>query len=1665
MRATGFDLEEVIYAAGETVVAKATHEGARVVLKFHDNPRPAPELLARWRHEYATLTTIRSPLVVRALALKESERGLVLVLENFESINLAQLIARDQLDLADRLSLAISLARGIGAVHEHQFIHGDIAPKNVLVNPASLDLKICDFGLASRIDVQPRRSDGTMMVGTLEYMSPEQTGRTNLDVDYRSDFYSLGATLYELFAGRVPFLAQDPMSLLHAQLASLPVPLHELDTTIPEPLSAIVQKLLAKHPDDRYQSSFGLIQDLETCAESWRKSGRIERFSLARHDVPEHFCIAQKLYGRQDECARVLSAFKRAVANASVEFLLIGGYSGIGKTALVNELHRPVLSRRGYLLRGKCDQYNHNQPYIALRQAFGQMLQTLLQEGAERRQFWKVRLTDALGANLAAISDIVPELSQLVGKPLPLPPLPAAESEQRFHIAFAQFVLALSPRSHPLLLFLDDLQWADVPTLRLLEHLARSDGEQSVLLVGAYRDNEVNAGDPLDITLRAIERTMRIDRLHLGALTSGDVRQLIADTLHSTPESVAELSDLCVEKTRGNPFFLSQFLRSLYELGDICYDRGKGAWNWNLPRIRQRGMTDNVVDLLLTKLGSLPDETQDLLARAAHLGSRFDQRDLMAIGQCDAPTVAERLWPALQAGLVMPLNDDYKYAQSPERLQDARYRFLHDRVQQAAHELVSEDKRAELRLHCGRSLLATSNELELEARLFVILESLNDAIELIVDGAERRQLLELNLRGGIRAKASSAFAAAFTMLSHAARLLPTDAWQSMPETALQVHRHRAEAEYLSGDFDRAEERLAALIAQAPGVAAKVTLCLTQVEQMHIRGHFSAAFDVLCDALALLGHDFPRTEEAAGACFTTEFIAIDARLENLTEADLVARPEMTDSERLLEMQLYFGLAYATYQINRGLSYVLGACRMVRTTLDHGNCDLSSIAYVTYETAMAAMGKPYPAVFAMGKLARRLAELRDNPYFRLSVYQYFAAFYQHWCDPLRDTLAHLELGLDMGRAGINPLAAGYCALLRPVNAFIAGQSLEDVEMEAQQGLAFLQRSRQPATEVMLRCAVLQPIAAMRGRSVAIQSFDTADVRIGTLLADDLTTPSIGLAFYAFAMTRHAYIFDLPNEWRSASVRLAMIGALLPDSPALVEASFFRALGLLRFDAGNDGALEEVEALLGKFESWATHCPANFEHKALMIRGELMRVHGDAQGAMDVFARAIDAAGESGFAHMEALSNELYALYWQANQQRQLAGNFIREAYYHYQRWGASAKCRQIEARWPHMLFRAVELRRFSAGSTGSYGAISSSVGTLDLHSLLKASRSLSQEVNIESLLQKLLGIVLENAGAEFGAIISCDEEALVVEALGQFGEGRMTEYSRLCRSISDLRNEPPQLPLELIEHAHLTRSLLVLNNPVDDVRFSASAYFELRKPKSALVLPVLIQSRLIGLLYAENGLLEGAFTERHVKTLELLGAQAAISLVNARHVEQLERKVAERTDELRRMSMKDGLTGIANRRSFDERLAGEWRRAQRTGKPVSLMMIDIDHFKLYNDHYGHIEGDRCIRAVAQSLEGVINRGTDLVARYGGEEFAAILPDTDRDAAGWLAAACIRAIGDLALPHAKSGAGPFVSVSIGTHTAIAEGDSESLLSQADRALYDAKRGGRNCWRAFTP
>jgi diguanylate cyclase (GGDEF)-like protein len=647
-----------------------------------------------------------------------------------------------------------------------------------------------------------------------------------------------------------------------------------------------------------------------------------------------------------------------------------------------------------------------------------------------------------------------------------------------------------------------------------------------------------------------------------------------------------------------------------------------------------------------------------------------------------------------------------------------------------------------------------------------------------------------------------------------------------------------------------------------------------------------------------------------------------------------------------------------------------------------------------------------------------------------------------------------------------------LLRAVNKFVQGAALDGLHLECERGLKILEQSHQPRTAAMLHYGVLLPLQALRGQTIAPGSFDTATDSASAYFAGDYTTPSIPLALYHAAKVRHAYLLGDAEQWRASAAQRAMVSACLPDSPSWVEASFYLALGLLRTEfnepSGAASQRAQAESLLMDFQTWAHDGPWNFRHKALLVEAELERVRGHEDAAMDLYAKAIDAAAEAGFPGCEALANELYARFWLERGQKQLSSNFVRDAYYHYRRWGAEVKCRQLEADWPGVSFKVLERPRTDVGQSRSHRSVSEHTDALDLHSLLKTTQFLAKEIQLESLLPKMLDVLLENAGAEHGAILLDDEGRLIVEVAGGLSDGRRFDCQLVSRPLEDLASgDRPALPTALIEYVQLTRTTLLLNDPPPQPRFGNNPNLQQRQPKSVLCLPVHTQGKLVALVYLENNLMEHAFTSKHQQTLELLSSQAAISLVNARLYESLERKVLARTEELRLMSMKDGLTGIANRRSFDERLAVELRRGLRNQAPLSLLMVDIDHFKQYNDLHGHFQGDDCIRAVAANLAALVSRAGDLVARYGGEEFAILLPETDAEAAVQVAQACMDAVDGLALPHGSSPAGTHVGLSIGVCTLVVTPDTSpaTLITRADQALYQAKRDGRHRWVRYVP
>jgi AAA ATPase domain/Protein kinase domain len=549
------------------------------------------------------------------------------------------------------------------------------------------EIRLTGFGIASRL-VRERQAPEApeTIAGTLAYMAPEQTGRMNRSIDSRSDLYALGITLYQMLTGQLPFTASDPMGWVHCHIARRPAAPCERLKEVPGAVSAIIMKLLAKTAEERYQTAAGLESDLRHCLAAWEAHQRIDDFPLGEHDTPDRLLIPEKLYGRPREVETLLAAFDRIVKSGGPELVLVSGYSGIGKSAVVNELQKALVPPRGLFAAGKFDQYKRDIPYATLAQAFQSLVRLLLGKSDAELGSWRNALLEALGPNGQLMIELVPELKLIIGDQPPVSELPPQHARRRFLLVFRRFIGVFARPEHPLALFLDDLQWLDAATLDLVENLLTRSDLPNLLLIGAYRDNDVDATHPLRRKLDAIKSAGgRVKEITLAPLAREHLTQLIAEALRCASAHAAPLAQLLHEKTGGNPFFAIQFLYALAEEGLLTFDHGAMCWSWDPHCIHAKRYTDNVVNLMVGKLNRLPAETQTALQLLACLGNTAKIVVLSIVLEVSAEQAHAALWEAIRQELIEPL--------------EGSYRFMHDRVQEAAYSLIPEERRPGAHLH------------------------------------------------------------------------------------------------------------------------------------------------------------------------------------------------------------------------------------------------------------------------------------------------------------------------------------------------------------------------------------------------------------------------------------------------------------------------------------------------------------------------------------------------------------------------------------------------------------------------------------------------------------------------------------------------------------------------------------------------------------------------------------------------------------------------------------------------------------------------------------------------------------------------------------------------------------------------------------------------------
>jgi PAS domain S-box-containing protein len=1472
----------------------------------------ARESLDRLEHEYALKAVLDRDWAARPVALAMRDDRMTLVLEDPGGEPLDRLLGRP-LGVTQFLRIAIPLAAALRQMHERDLVHKDIKPANVLVDVPSGRVWLTGFGIASRLPREHRVPEPPEVIaGTLAYMAPEQTGRMNRSVDSRSDLYALGVTFYEMLTGTLPFSAADPMEWVHCHIARQALPPDERVAGIPGPLSAMVMKLLAKTAEDRYQTAAGVEADLRRCLAAWESFGLIEPFSLGTQDASDRLMIPERLYGREREIDALLASFERVVATGTPELVLVSGYSGIGKSSVVHELHKVLVPPRGLFASGKFDQYKRDIPYTTLAQAFQGLVRPLLGQREAELCRWRESLQEALGPNGALIVGLVPELELVIGKQPPVPDLPPQEAQSRFQMVFRRFLGVFARKEHPLALFLDDLQWLDAATLDLLERLVTHSEVRNLLVVGAYRDNEVGPAHPLLRTLEAVrEAGSRVQEIVLAPLGLDDVSRLVADALHCEPERARPLAQLVQEKTGGNPFFAIQFFTALTEEGLLTFDPAARGWQWNMDRIRAKNYTDNVVEFMTGKLKRFSATTQEALKQLACLGNVAEIATLTMVHAEAEEAMHAALWEAVHAGLVFH--------------QEGAYKFLHDRIQQAAYSLIPESQRAEVHLRIGRALLAGMTADELAEHLFDVANQLNRGAAKLVDGDEKTQVAAIDLRAGRKAKASAAYASARVYLAAGMALLDETYWASHYELMFSLRLECAECEFLTGELDRAEQLVAELLQRG---ASKIDLAAVYDLKilLHIvKSKNAQAVDSALACLKLFGIDIPA--HPSWEQVQAEYEMVWRNLEGRPIEDLIDLPLMEDPELQAVTRLLCALSNSAYVTDRNL-FCLELCRTLNLSMRHGVNGASAHACGYLGFSLGPAFQRYPEGFRLAKLGCDLVEKHGFLSYRAKVQDAtgIAAF---WTQPMATAIDFIRASLrtSIGTGDLTYACYGMYHIV--ILLLLRNDPLDAVWRESEIALDFVHKSKFRDMEDII-VPQQRFIAAMQGRTASLSTFNDAQFDEAAfeaqLTGDRMPTMN---CWYWIVKAKARF---LSSDHAEALVAADKAKALLWSSTAhfpLIDYFYYAALTLtaLYQNAPADaqsGWRERLTSYQEQLREWAENYPPTFRDKHALVSAEIARIEGRELDAERLFEVAIRSAREHGFVQNEGLAHELAARFYAARGFETIAHAYLRNAKSCYLRWGAEGKVRQLEKAHP-------QLRENQAppSSTATFGA---AVEQLDIGAVVKASQAISREIVLDRLIETLMTIALEHAGAERGLLVLLRGDALQIEAEAQ------TDLKTVGVTLRQDMVTPAELPESILHTVVRTRQSVILDDASAQNPFSADEYIRQKRTRSVLCLPLVKQAKLIGMLYLENNLASHVFTPARILLLNLLSSQAAISLENARLYAELieENRDRERAEEALRAS------------------EGRWRSLFENA-PVGIALLGSDgHFVAANPAYQEMVG---------------------------------------------------------------------------------------------------------------
>ncbi|MCD6586046.1 MAG: AAA family ATPase [Desulfobacteraceae bacterium] len=1490
--------------------ARHIQSASKVKIHFLPVKEQSKDLYEDIYQYFQPLKKIMSHHIAHVYAIEKisdaSTSGIAFTLEEFAGISLKEYLAKNGPFNSDQLiPIAIQIVTAINDLHKVGLPHNGLMSANIAIAPAKSHICIHDFAFGMYSIISPAalipENSGQVSIANehLPYISPEQTGRMNCEIDYRTDFYSLGIIFYELLTGTPPFIGSTPMELIHAHMAKNPEIPQQIQEKIGGPLSDIIMKLLSKSPDQRYQSAYGIKADLLYCLKQSHSGAPFPPFQIARHDVSEQFRFPEKIYGREVEMAMLIDEFNRVKEN-NIGISMIAGYSGIGKSRVVEEIQKYVVKKGGHFISGQYEQLQQDIPYSGLIQAFQEIIKQILTKPVDQIDDWRHKLIDALGSNARVVVDVLPEIEFIIGKHPPVTELSPKDARNRFHMVFEKFLQVLASKEHPLTLFIDNMQWTDAAGLKLMESFFTGTRTRNFYFIGAYRNTEISSTHPLFDSIELIKHTgMPVQTITLKPINEADICHLLSDTLQAGIDQVKLLAQIILDKTRGNPFFIKQFLETMNKEGFFAYDYENGRWQWDIEQITAQRITDNVVDFIAAKVSKLGNSSRNTLQLASCIGDSFSLPLLSLIAAKPARTVTSDLREAIALGLIMPKGDAYQRmeksltkSQDQNNLRtdnpttplnpsgDITFEFLHDKVRQAIYAQVPDVKKNTIHLQIGNLILKNTNLKDLPSRIFPIVHHFNQGKNQLGKNTDVRQLARLNLMAGKRAKDAAAYCQALSYLKTGEKFLTDNTWIENYTLIFDIKKHRMECEYLLHNFDNAEKLFQILLKRADSDEDKAAMYNQKMIMLASLAKHEDALKIGASGLRLLGVRLPK--KAGKLDVLNSLLSLKIRLHHKEINSLLELPEISDPRLLLTLKMMMNLSLSAYFCQPYLASYL-ALHIFKITLKHGNSNVSPFAYVVYGAALCAIFKSYDAGYQFGELALKAKNKFGGTEMTAKVLLYVANAISPWTRHINQVISLNREGLNAARETGDLNYAVYHIQMLIVSLSAAGRPLSDIAEECDRYFKFVEQTHDIGALNYLM-SVRQYINCLKGKTVHCHSLNDEHFsethHIENMESDDI---KIILGRHYLIKLRLLYIMEdyegaLNTAKNCAALNHYSMGTIIiPEYyfyHCLVLAALYPSTSILKKSLYR----RQIIIFCNRLKQLSYQCPENFEDKYLLVEAEHARITGQDRQATTFYHRAIAAANANGFTQNHAIANEAAAKFYISRGFDDIATTFMDKARQSYHYWGAKTKVDLLEKNFASLLTARPQEKPFPGGQH------------LDYNAIVNALQAISTEIVLEDLLKSLMKIVLENAGARKVQFLTIKGDRMYLEAQNSIDYEETVVYKSLPA------NRRLELFNPVLNYVKRTQTYMVLDDAGSEGDFTRHPYTLKFQPKSVLCLPVVRHSQMVALLYLENNITPAVFTPERIKVLSLLASQAAISLENSRLYEN----VIQNEKELRKIS---------------------------------------------------------------------------------------------------------------------------------------------------------------------